>query len=100
MKHISLVRSLIAEIRRLQSEVEDYEQELCGLNESLGYAENRASEASEKARRAQYEVEEAERTIRYHEDDVRRATHELERAQRYGDQWGIESATRKLHNLG
>ena len=71
--------------------------------ESQYWAEEQSSQAREWARRAENARIDAERQTEsdrwYHESQLRSAISDLERAQSWGDSWGVERATEELKRL-
>ena len=84
-------------IRDLRTELEEraYYQE-----EAISRAEHRAIEARNRADRERQDMErqaECERWDR--EAELRKATDNLDRAIRYGDEWGISRAREELNKI-
>lgn len=97
--HHALIKSLIEEIRSLQDRIDELENENAEAWNNVGCIQEQASRAMESARRATLEAEDAARHERYRQDDIRQATRDLERAQDWGDRYGVERATRRLRDL-
>lgn len=89
-----------AEIAGLKNTIDELEQSLEDASyrheETLGQASRRA----EACRRESAERERQDESDRwYREDQLRTATKELERAQSYGDEYGIGRAMDKLKRI-
>lgn len=87
--HHALIRSLIAEIRRLRSEVES--------------ADERAAHISARSEQARREADEAQQQAEYdawQRDEARkREIRNLERARACDDDYAVQSSIRRLRNL-
>ena len=84
-------------IAQLEEHIRDmeYQQE-----ESYFAQEEAIGRANKRAESCRREAEERERQAEsdrwYREDQLRRATQDLDRAISYGDEWGIERAKEKI----
>lgn len=87
-----------------------YRQQIAELKEEISsqyyYQDERSAAISREKQRAdacRRECEEARRQEEsdrwYREDELRRATKDLERARGYGDEWGVARALDKLKKI-
>ena len=87
-------------IVQLEERIDEMEQQ---AEESYYYHQEAQSGAERRAEACQRETAERERQADsdrwYREDKLRDAVKNLERAQSYGDEWGIDRATKQLKNL-
>ncbi len=97
------LRRLLKRIETLKLEIDDFQNEISGLNESVHYAHSNAYEnegrANRRIKNAEYEKEQIEQTARYKEYDRQRIVRDLERARDWRDSWGVERAINKLKHL-
>ncbi len=93
-------RKYLTEIRNLKAKVSELENQ---IEQSHEYHEEALSRASRRARATENERLEQERQAEsdrwYREDQLKRATSDLERAVSYGDDYAIKRATEKIKKL-
>jgi len=93
-------KKYLTEIQRLKARVSELENE---IEQSYEYQEEAVSRASRRARACENERIERERQAEsdrwYREDQLKRATSDLERAVGYGDEYGIKRATERLKKI-
>lgn len=91
------IRQQFQKYRQVISDLQEgHEESYFYHSEALSRAERRA-EACRREEADRTRQEECDRW--YREDELRGAISNLERAQSYGDEWGIAEATRKLKKL-
>lgn len=100
----AIVRARFKDYRRqiayLKQRVADAEQSLEDANYYQEEALSRANRRADACRRECAERERQEQSDRwYREDELRRATKDLERARSYGDSWGEDRALKKLKSI-
>ncbi|KPJ51434.1 MAG: hypothetical protein AMJ38_00600 [Dehalococcoidia bacterium DG_22] len=114
MAHRKLIRTLVAEIRRLRTQAEGLNDELSdlrtqaeGLNDELSDLECRTMSQQEaagrQASRCRTRIAELEREAedaRYREYERDAAMRELERARSWQDEYGEQRAVEKLKRIG
>lgn len=96
------------QFRRYRQQIIDLNSQVAELNEQLSnqyYCQEEAvGRASRRTQACERECQERERQAEsdrwYREDELRRATSALERAHSYGDEYGVQSALRKIKSLG
>ena len=97
------LRRLLKRIEGLELEINDLQNKISGLNDSVSYAQSNSYEIESRANRriknAEYEREQIEQTARYRRYDRQRIVRELERARDWRDSWGTERAMDKLKRL-
>ena len=97
------LRRLLKRIETLKSEIDDLQNEMSGLNESVSYARSNVyeieSRANQRIREAEYKRQASEEDARNRRYDRQRIVRELERARDWRDSWGIERAMDKLKRL-
>ena len=88
------------EIAGLKNTIDELNQSLEDVSYRHEEALGQASRRAEACRRESTERERQEESDRYYrEDQLRTATKELERAQSYGDEYGISRAMDKLKRI-
>ena len=94
-------------IQFIRERFKQYRQQISELNQAIEevgfYHEESISRANRRADACRRECEERERQAEsdrwYREDELRRATQDLERAQSYGDPYAVKRATDKIKSL-
>ena len=99
MNHHTLIRSMTKQLRLLKKRVHSLELDVENLQSWNDSAQQDAEMVRERASRDRQRADEAERTARNQQYDLQDATAALEKAQRYGDDYAIERAPRKLKRL-
>jgi hypothetical protein len=88
------------QVNILLTQIEDLEYQLSEQSYYHGETISRIERRAQACRNELLEKERQAETDRwYQEEQLRSATHELERAREYGDEWGEQRALRKLKNL-
>jgi len=98
-RHHDLIRSLIAEIRRLRNEVDCLEGRVENQEDyasSLWRQEQATARAAQRARDAAYEAEQAQRNAEYRQDEITKELRDLERAEQWGNRYAAEHARDRI----
>ncbi len=97
------LRRLLKRIETLKLEIDDLQNVISELNDSVSYSQSHSYENESRANRrikeAEYEREQIEQEARNKEYDRQRIVRELERARDWRDSWGVERAIGKLKRL-
>jgi len=99
MSHRTLIRELVAEVRRLREEIDALDWQYQEIESHAHAAQRRAARMAESAAEQAREMEDRLRQAEWQEIDRRAAMRELEQAQRYDNEYAERRAMDKLKRL-
>lgn len=103
MNQIKLIKSLIAEVRRLRTENDSLNESynsMCGSMEDQSYRmEKRVKQLKEENHRIETQHRQEQQEAEYRDIERKQLMEKLDRAESWGDTWGADRIKRKLKDF-